>query len=250
MLIPEYFSSLFSLKLRLTFFQLCMRIKACNTYVFNFFFNNTQHINRNSPEDTDPDAHLYDETTMEGCFKYHNVSEYHASRKLFAKSLTFFNSNIRSYKTNSSILHGIFNGYNTYQDFMTHTETWVTDSNAEEIGGFRSIDAVPDGRSGGVSVFIKEHLNFTVLGDFTYADENIEIYAITPHYFHTFLYVLSIYRPYNGPVDGFVTALGYVLGQLNVFQRLIMVMSETIITLLKDTPDKNTLIKSMQSFHF
>ena len=57
-------------------------------------------MNKNSLEDIDSDAYHYDATTMEGCSNYHTVSGYHVSLNLFAKSPTFFNYIIRSYKTN------------------------------------------------------------------------------------------------------------------------------------------------------
>ena len=85
-------------------------------------------MNQNSLEEINPDAHHYDAATMERCYKYHNVSEYHAYRNLLAKPFTFFFYSILSYKTNPSFLHGIFNGHKTYPYLLTLTEIWFTDS--------------------------------------------------------------------------------------------------------------------------
>ena len=64
-------------------------------------------------------------------------------------------------------------------DVLVLTETWFELNYLKNIPGYRGYHAVREGvRSGGVSVYVAEHISASVLPQFTYVDSMIEVCTV------------------------------------------------------------------------
>ena len=128
-------------------------------------------------DDLDPDLN-YDFFTHSGhrnCLST-SLSQYlELSSSL--KDLSIINFNIRSFHANFDRFSAWFS-YVEMPSILVLTETWFSLDQTVEIPGYSGHHIVRNGRSGGVSVFVKNHIESFFLPEFSYVSETIEVCSV------------------------------------------------------------------------
>ena len=101
-------------------------------------------------------------------------------------------------------------------DILVLTETWLTpeDKNSININGYYSFNIVRENRQHrGVSIFVRQHVDCTLLDQFSFINDDIEMCTISMKLNNKTHIIYGIYRPrfkYDN-VDVFQTKLGEIL---------------------------------------
>ena len=141
------------------------------------------HSDKNSSlSDSDPDIKLYNmfyHSSLPSCDYYsedafndmcrrHDVSE---------SKLTMMYSNIRSIPCNLYSIDAFFENVSINFTVIAFTETWLKDTNAHafRVDGYNSVhNCRPDRNGGGVALYVKDCISFSVRKDLFYNNDNFE----------------------------------------------------------------------------
>ena len=166
-------------------------------------------------------------------------------------SFSFFSYNVRSYNANSDSLFSLFHDYFSYPDVLSLTETWFQEHTTEDISGYNSYHTIRTlGRSGGVSVFIKNHLKSRLISQCCISNENIEICSVEICINDVIVFVLGVYRPHSGTVQAFNSSITSILDEPCFRNKLCILLGDFNVNLLSDDPSTNSFIYNLQSHHF
>ena len=167
-------------------------------------FNYYRHFNR-----------ISDKLTIEEFEKYCDQSEV---RKNHIKVMAY---NIRRFFVNIDNFVSILQTTNYYPDVIILVETWLTvgDEKFANIEGYDSVHSVRQGLSGGVSIFYKNKLETEVLKNLCVISIHLESCAIKITVGGKVYYILGVYRPHSGSVDGFIRELSLFLSDVPILLR-------------------------------
>ena len=166
-------------------------------------------IDQNLLDSIDPDVNYFSTSESHtdealSC-RYITIDEFNDVCGNCAGGITILNSNIRSYNSNSDIMYTLLGEY--IPEVLVWTETWFKQSSIKNLPGYNCYHTIrPIGRSGGVSVFIKNNISSKLIDEYCLANDNIEICTV---YLETTPPVLlyGIYRPHSSFVENFTTEL-------------------------------------------
>ena len=128
--------------------------------------------------------------------------------------ISIISQNIRSTNCNLDKLLCIFDE-NNMPDVFILSETWCDGHCPAVIPGYAGYHSIRAGRSGGVSVYVKQQLPSSKIDAHSYVDESIEICTVKISVGTKHLFVCGIYRPHSGTIDGFTAALERSLASIN-----------------------------------
>ena len=202
----------------------------------------------------DPDSNyfdgLFDSLATSQQSNYVSVSEYNTAMSN-SDSISFMAYNIRSFKANSNTFFPIFHNFNSYPDVFCLSETWFQDALTEDIPGFVSYHTVRvEGRSGGVSVFVKEYLKSRLLPNFCLSNNNIELCSVELSLNNTTVNIFGIYRPHSGTIQSFNDILSSILDDQSCRSKLCVLLGDFNINLLSDDSAINSFMHNLHSHHF
>ena len=205
--------------------------------------------------DIDPDLNYFGEPSSiseSSSSPYLSISEFNSLLKNSSSNsnLTIFNHNIRSFRMNSSMMLSIFDTQVKYPDVFILTETWFTPNYQDNILGYNSFHTIREHRSGGVSVFIAENFQSTLIERLSYANENIEVCCVEANFFSEQYILIGIYRPVLGNLDLFLSELNSVLNDNRVGNKNIVIAGDLNLDLLADSQISNSFIDNMYTLHF
>ena len=159
--------------------------------------------------------------------------------------------NIRSFNANSEIFLSMFQNYNCFPDILCLTETWFNEFSSEEIPGFTSYHTIREnGRSGGVSIYIKDSFNSCLMPNYSFSNNDIEICCVQITSNNISIYIFAIYRPHSGTIQNFNEILSSILDNPCMRNKLCVILGDLNINLLNDDLHTNSFIYNMQSHHF
>ena len=205
-------------------------------------------------ESIDPDENYFqvnDEFNSNFRSQYITIDEYNSIMNSSEQYFTIYNYNIRSYFSNSTSFFSSFVDETSFPDIYVLSETWFRRDNTMNIQGYKSYHTVRESRrSGGVSVYVDSKYFSSQIGNYSYANDTIEVCSIKLNIPNSNLeiYVIAIYRPHSGSVDGFISCLNQILNSIG--NKLIYVVGDLNLDLQKSTPDVRNFITNMQSYHF
>ena len=96
---------------------------------------------------------------------------------------------------------------NNMPDAFILTETWYDGSSPIIIPGYIGYHSIRIGRSGGVSVFVKNQIPSSKVDEHSYTNESLEICTIKISHNAKHLFICGIYGPHSGTIDNFTNAL-------------------------------------------
>ena len=214
------------------------------TILFQFF---------TSPEftlDGDPEDNydFFSEINLTQC-KYHTVSQYNS---LFDKNtLSFVNSNIRSFNRNFDSLNSIFSNKNLPSVFCL-TETRFKLSTLQNIPGYVPFHTVRDSdmASGGISLFVIDSINATKIDSLSYCNSTIEICTTEFKIGNQHVIVLGVYRPHSDSIDNFNTLFSDILNNKLLKNKTCVILGDLNICLLKPNNPNSNFSNLLYSHHF
>ena len=139
---------------------------------------------------------------------------------------------------------------NNMPDVFIFTETWYDGYTPTVIPGYVDYHSVRDGRSGGVSLFIKNQIHSSKIDAHSYTNEFIEICTAKISFNDRNLYICGVYRPHSGSIDNFTTALELNLNN-NIFVNAHCVFAGDFNANLRSSDvEVDRLVHMMQSHHY
>ena len=201
----------------------------------------------------DPDVHYFDpldyELSSSDTSNYFSVADFTEFMDS-SPGFTCLNYNIRSFNKNFDNFFCIFGKFKNLPDVLVLTETWFELDSLKYIPGYRGYHEVREGvRSGGVSVYVAEHISASVLPQFTYVDSMIEVCTVQLSLNNSITNIVGIYRPHGDTIVNFINSLESILnGALN--DNSTILLGDLNINLLSEDNSTSNLVNLMQSYHF
>ena len=116
------------------------------------------------------------------------------------------------------------------------TETWFSPETISSIPGYKGCHVTRDGRSGGVSAYVKECISSRQLDDFSYANLKIEVCTIEICVNQSVFIIIVIYRPHSDSIVNFNSHLSNFLENPFFTGKTCILLGDLNICLLKEDP--------------
>ena len=183
--------------------------------------------------------------------KYVDVSKMNDNISNYKGYLSIMNYNIRSFRTNSDCFFNMFRERSAIPNILCLTETWFTEEYKEEIDGFSSSHVIrPLIKSGGVSLYIENKINFQVIPSFCKTTTNIELNCVEINVSNHSIFILGIYRPHSGTVSEFCGEITEIFEGGFFNGKTCVLLGDFNINLLSEENNVSNFINVMHSFHF
>ena len=114
--------------------------------------------------------------------------------------------NIRSFNHNLDTFLCLFDNIEM-PDFFIFSETWHDSNTPVMIPGYKSYHTIRPGRSGGISIFIKNNINSCHVENLSFTNDSIEICTVKISNSQNSLYICGIYWPHSNTIDSFNSCL-------------------------------------------
>ena len=204
--------------------------------------------------DFDPDLNYYDNTINQNhsCSSFDSIDSFlHASNKPFDNNnkIMIFSQNIRSLNRNLDNFLTMFQSDST-PDVFVFTETWHDINCPVIIPGYIGYHTTRNGRSGGVSVFVKKQFSSCQIDEFSYANQAIEICTVKIFNNISKLYICGIYRPHSDTIDNFSLELESILNENQLSNNSCVYAGDFNANLMSDDGDVYRFVDMMRSHHF
>ena len=187
-------------------------------------------MNQNSLHDPDTNlTTLSDNQDIFNC-NYCSTDSFKVLKQQFPKNgLSIVCFNVRSFSKNGDEFLGYLSNLEHNFDIIILTETWAKNETHTlcQIPGYNATHNLRENRrGGGVSIFVREYIDFSVIETINVSNDCIEAVAINFRCERTGqnTNVLGIYRPPDGDTNYFTETLSDILNRHN------MTAKETIIT--------------------
>ena len=88
-------------------------------------------------------------------------------------------------------------------NILCFTETWFAPSLTSEIPGYVGHHVTREGRSGGVSIYVKQQINSKILCNLSYATSTIEVCTVEVSIKNSIHVIIGVYRPHSDSISNF-----------------------------------------------
>ena len=182
----------------------------------------------------DPDENYFEslnsQRESQGKCEYFTVSEFN---KNFMNENVIFNYNIRSFNSNSDSLFCLFQNVSTFPQILVLTETWFKPKNCQTIQGYEGFHTTrTDQRSGGVSIYLKNHIPSCLIPELSFINSSIEVCTVKLKTQNIPIVVIGIYRPNRGLVGEFSEHLATIFSHSKLRNCKIVVLGDFNINIL------------------
>ena len=131
------------------------------------------------------------------------------------------------------------------------TETWFETNSVINVPGYQAYHTVRDGaRSGGVSVYVADHISSRILPQYSLINLSIESCAVEILVNGLVFYIIEVYRPHSDTTDNFVSSLEDIMSANLFNEKPVILMGDLNLDLLKDSNPTMRFTNFMQSHHF
>ena len=159
--------------------------------------------------------------------------------------------NVRSFGANFDKFQALFASCNLVPDILILSETWFVHDSPRELTGYLGHHVTrPNGRGGGLSIFVSEAINSCICSDISFNSNSIEIVSITVKYNNSDLVILGCYRPHSGTSEEFVTDLTRLLNNHSVMNKKTILLGDLNINLMNNSSEREHFMNFMQSYYF
>ena len=201
--------------------------------------------------DIDPDENYFQNfDPSESNSRYYSVPDFNSHIYSHKNDLKLVSFNVRSFNANFDYFNSIFHGNNS-PDCLILTETWFPPSQSCELEDFQSfhIQRPPNGKGGGVSIYVNENISASRVESMSFCSIHIEILTVKLKISTSILYIIGIYRPHSN-VNEFLLELERILDNDFLTSNKCVIMGDLNIDLLSSNPRTLDLFELMQSHHF
>ena len=223
-------------------------------YLNNLIFNPFETNDTSLPiSDFDPDVQYYSDTCfshLSKCEYYliENFNEYKSNTIKTNAGLSIYHHNIRSLPRHFTDMQTLLEGMGYMFDFIGLTESWLNATNNDlfAMEGYH----IPcqkfreSRKGGGVILYIKETVTFKERADIDFTEGVAESIFVEIHkdVYQTQKHIVIgvIYRPPNTNISIFNEEFGCILDNLNKENKLLYMMADYNIDLLKDKESPST----------
>ena len=123
----------------------------------------------------------------------------------------------------------------SYPSVLCLSETWFNINSTQEIPGYLGYHVTrAQGRSGGVSLFVKQTIASKLIPEFSFANAAIEICTIHINFDSNEFFIVGVYRPCRGNLEDFMSNLDNVLGSRLLRNKACILTGDLNINLLSD----------------
>ena len=154
---------------------------------------------------------------------------------------------------NVTSFSALLNVLNTAPDIIILTETWLTelDRDYANIYGYTATHTIRNtGRSGGVSIYVRNCYDVDVLSGLCICSETIESCAVEVNIGGQNISIVGIYRPHNDTIDNFSNVMNMLLEDPILNNKKICLAGDFNVNLLNsDSHDVISFVNNMQSSH-
>ena len=246
------------------FFDIKSRtIARLRGYQFNPFELNEDNLNL-PHMDSDPDLQYFNDVTyietLNKC-DYYMVKDFNAMIKdndLKGKSsLSFMHLNIRSLPKHASEFEAFMAELTINFDIIGITETWLTKSNSDlyDIDIYTHFNQTRNGKmGGGVSLFVRSHINCVIRSDLCLMDNFIEVLFVEMPKRSSGLMkkvlIGVVYRPPNSDIQLFIEKITELLNGVRNENKTLYLMGDFNINILaaEDHLPTSEFLESMYSY--
>ena len=205
--------------------------------------------NFNVFDSIDPDIHYVHDFQNSINSNYYPVDQFLDQVNKNSDKLTIVNYNIRSFRKNADTFLPILQ--KCCPQVLVLTETWFSKDYQSDIVNYNSHHITRTlQQSGGVSVFVRNDLNSSIVDQFSYVSENIEVCTVCIKGQTEVFFVISIYRPHHGTVQGFTNELELILNHDTFRNRRCFLQGDFNIRLDLNTAENASFLECMRSYHY
>ena len=202
----------------------------------------------------DPDIHhfqhCYDPLVNLIC-DYTSISDFNNIIRNSESNLNIVNYNIRSFSANSDSFISIFDHFDSTPDILVLTETWFKEDSLKELPHFNSFHTIrTTRRSGGVSCYVKDHLNSRQIQPLSFCREHLEICTVEVSSQRDIIYIISVYKPHCNFFDEFISELNLILKDSLLRKKKIIILGDFNINQLDPGYQTMSLNNCLQSYYF
>ena len=157
--------------------------------------------------------------------------------------------NIRSMNCNLDKLLCIFD-VNNMPDIFILTETWHDGNTPTIIPGYTDYHSVRIGRSGGVSVYVKNQISSSKIETHSFTNESLELCTIKISFNEKNMIICGIYRPHSGTIDNFTNEIEQTLGSQIFANTQCILAGDFNANLRSNDSEVDRLVQMMHSHHY
>ena len=204
--------------------------------------------------DFDPDCNYYENSITENHVfsTFPSVEDFLNSSNISVNDnnfVTILCQNIRSFNRNLDSFLAMFPA-NTMPDIFVFSETWHDLNTPVIIPGYTGFHTIREGRSGGVSIFKKNHISVKLAPQFCLANESIEICSVKISSGSNNIMVCGIYRPHSNSIENFTTVLETVISNSLFSGSTCILAGDFNINLFSGGGDVDGFVDMMRSHHY
>ena len=147
---------------------------------------------------------MYGHLNFDAMSNYITLDSYNKTNPSDGNVISIFHFNIRSLEYNLVHLEALLGSMLQSPDIIAITETWLNSENMNcySLDGYDSYHVVREkGKHGGVSIFIKDSLNYENIEDFTFLNSLIEICTVRLTINNIDYTIAAVYRPSSKNLD-------------------------------------------------
>ena len=131
------------------------------------------------------------------------------------------------------------------------SETWFTEDYQPSFPNFIAHHTIRSNRQyGGVSVFISSRYFSRKISELSYANSQIEICTVEVIVNSEKTYIIGIYRPHSGTIEGFTGELEGILHNLSLGSKRCCISGDMNINMINENSANKHYVDALQSHHF
>ena len=212
----------------------------------------------NIPDQIDPDCNffndLYDSFPTANQSLYYDYDSYNKLITDNNKALNVMHLNIRSFYKHTDELETFLEILTETPHIIVLSETWLKDINCNTalITGYSAVHCTREHQnSGGISIYVRNDIDFKHLVHLTYSNNTIESLAIEISINNKPIIIVGIYRPHSDTIYNFTNALNNIIHDNSLSNKSVCITGDFNINLLNtDNNSVNNFIDNMHSSHF
>ena len=211
----------------------------------------TMNSNDDLLSDLDPDLNYYGNVIDENHIFtiYDTVDEFTTNNPIFlndTNSISVISQNIRSFNANLDNFLLLFDN-DTMPDVFIFSETWHGINYPVIIPGCTGHHTIRQGRSGGVSIYVKNNISSCSVEKLCFANDIIEICSIKVSTSYDNLCICGIYRPHSSTIDDFSSALENILNEPTIANTSCIFSGDFNMNLISDAENVKRFVEMMNN---
>ena len=203
---------------------------------------------------SDPDVNYFnnyfDNYDSANQSNYITISDYQNIATQNKDSFKIISYNIRSFNANSDTMYPMFLNGDNDPDCLVLCETWFKKYNCQNINGYTANHITRENRSGGVSIYMKNHIKHEFIPELSTCTETIEICTVRVNTDNLIFFVLAIYRPHSDDIPNFSVMLDSILNNSILRNKNCILLGDININLTLENDEVNLFYQLMYTHHF